>query len=123
MIDLSHLLSSKARFKVLKTLHGQPAPVHLRHIAALSRIPLFSAQRALNQLTYEKIIVRRKKGFHTLFALNPMHPCHPFLAGVFDLEMKERIRFLAKNYRQKALDALDFSASTNRFFEGFRRWI
>ena len=116
MYDAALLLSSKARFRVLRVLYGQPEPTHLRQIAALSLAPLFSVQRALKQLVREKVVTRRKKGLYVLYALNTAHPCHPFLAGLFQLEMKERVRFLAPSYRQKALDALDFSSSARLFF-------
>lgn len=123
MADLASLFSSRAKTKVLRTLSCQSAPLPLRQIASLSDSPLFSVQRVLQQLTDEKIILRKKKGNLVLFALDQIHPAFSLLKQIFDLEMQDRIASSSNDYRQKAKGILDFSCAAQRLLARGREWI
>lgn len=123
MLDVATLLASKARLEVLQVLVCQGAPLPLRHIAALSRSPLFSVQRALNQLVDKRVLIRKEKGAYVLFSLNQKHESHSFLVQLFDLVRRSRITSLSAGYREPARRSLDFSRSTRGLFKRARTWI
>ena len=116
-IDLASLFSSKARTKILRTLHYQSQALPLRHIALLADVPVFSIQRALNQLLSEKIIHKKIKNQYTLYSLNKNHPCSNLLSLIFVLEEKALLQTKAPQYHNKAIISLNFSAAAIHLFQ------
>ncbi len=105
MVDFTQIFASKARIKTLRTLYYQESPLPLRHVAVLSQMPLFSVQRVLNQMVAEKMVSQKKQKNYRLFSLNRKHQSYPFLAGLFELEMKNQI---PARHDKKAHNLLDF---------------
>lgn len=108
VLDFSTIFSSRARFRVLRTLHHQTVPLCLRHIAYLSGVPLYSAQRVLQQLVHEKLLIRKIKGSYVLFFPNWQNTHAPFLAQLFELEMKTQIASMSNDYHRRAKSTLHF---------------
>lgn len=117
MIPLHDIFSSTARIKVLRVLRHQTKPISLRRIALLSNTPLFSVQRALEQLTQSHLLIKKRVRNRVVFSLNYQHPSFEFLRDVFDLETKTKIREKAQTYSDKAKDVLEFTDSAHAFFE------
>lgn len=122
MIDIADIFSSRARFKVIRTLYHQTAPLCLRHVAYLSEIPLFSVQRVLKQLVDEKVLTRKKSGSHALFSVNRQNKYDSFLTRLFDLEMNSLIAFSSDAYQKRAKSVLHFSSSALKVVKGARSW-
>jgi hypothetical protein len=61
--------SSKTQTKLLLALYTLSSPVHLRLLAALIDVPVFSVQHALKNLVKLGIILRRKNGVRVVFSL------------------------------------------------------
>lgn len=122
MLDISDIFSSRARCKVLRTLHHQTAPLCLRHIAYLSGAPLFSVQRVLKQLVDEKMVARKRRASHVLFSLNRQHRFDAFLTQVFDLEMKHHIVSASADYQTRAKHVLHFSHSALGIIKEAKSW-
>lgn len=120
MIDISSLLSSKARWKILRVLFYQHEPIPLRHVAYLSGMPVFSIQRALVQLLDEQVIVRQEKQSRVLFSLNKRSESYDFLAGLFALEVRSRLKNLSETYHQRARASLAFASQARSFFKTVR---
>ncbi|MBI2341008.1 MAG: hypothetical protein HYU99_11690 [Deltaproteobacteria bacterium] len=114
---MTNIFSSRARVRVLRALYYQEAPVPLRHAAYLAQMPVFSIQRALKQLTEEKLVIRKRKRNYRLFSLNRAHPCHPFLSRVFNLERESRFALAPNRYDQKAKSLLAFIGATHDLFK------
>jgi hypothetical protein len=113
--SLSRLFSSAARTAVLETLYPQSAPIPLRHVAYLSEAPLFSVQRALAQLTREKLVKRSMKRHRTLFILNTKHPDYDILSRVFRAATNATLERRSKTYAAHARRALEFANSAVEF--------
>lgn len=107
VIDLSLLFSSPARILALRALFCAQAPLPLRHVAYLTRAPLFSIQRALEQLAEEGLVLWTKKKNYRLFSLNHNHPSFPYLGRIFEIEREGQIA-RSNRYDQRAKDLLAF---------------
>ena len=116
MLDIATLFSSKARTKVLQTLHLSHSPVALRHIALLADIPVYSVQQALKQLLQEQVIKKKKQSPYVLYFTNPDHASYDLLRDIFVLERKKRRQTTLKQRQQKARQALEFASSAQEFF-------
>lgn len=115
MLDLSAIFTSKARVKILRILFYHEQSLSLRHISNLSQMPVFSIQRALAQLVEEKIITRKKTKNAKFYSLKRDHQAYGLLVQVFNLEMKNKIRFQSCQYDRKAQSVLNFVSSAKNF--------
>lgn len=122
MFDMAEIFSSKARISILRVLSCQAEPLKLRHIAVLANYPIYSIQRALNQLKKEKLIHKKKERQYRLYSLNQGHPHYSFIGALFELETKNRILWNSQRYEQKATSALEFANSALRLFKGADTW-
>jgi hypothetical protein len=122
MLDVASIFSSKARFKVIRTLYHQTTPLCLRHIAYLSEIPLFSVQRVLKQLVDEKMLIRKRKGGQVVFSANRKNPFDAFLTQLFDLEMKTQIASASGGFQERAKSVLHFSHAALGIIKGAKSW-
>src|SRR3990167_866430 len=116
MGSLDSIFSSVAKIKILRTLCRQSLPLSLRRIAAVSELPVFSVQRALQQLQDEKWVVRKKAQNRVLFLLNSRHEAYDFIHAVFDLEIHRHLEMRTHQYTAKAKAALTFADSAQNFF-------
>lgn len=116
MTNPDSLFSSRARFRVLRTLYYQNKPLPLRQVASISQMPVYSIQRALKQMVEEGLLIRKKKKHYRLFLLNKAHDHYPFLAQLFDLERRHSLSLFSNRFHQKARNLLDFVDQANRLF-------
>lgn len=120
VFDISLIFSSKAKFKVLRTLFHQSTPLSLRQVAYLSEESLFSVQRALEQLVSQGLLLKKNKGHRMFFFVSQKHPYHAFLATLFDLEMKTRVSLESNQLHRKAAQCLKFSTEAHHLIQKAR---
>ena len=109
VLDLSNILSSKARFAALRTLFIVDLPIPLRHVESLSKLAIRSVQVALAGLCHEKVVLKKRKGRYVLFELNKSHADYSTLRKDFFLIQENMIQKRAKYYNQKAHKSLLFT--------------
>lgn len=114
---MTAIFSSRARSRVLRVLHNQEEPVPLRHVAYLAQMPVFSIQRALQQLVEENLVIQKRKKRFRLFSLNRNHLYHSFLSRLFDVERRCQAEEVQGRYDQRAKGLLDFVASARNLFK------
>lgn len=117
MIGLHHIFSSVAKIKILRTLCLQSLPMSLRTIASVSELPVFSAQRALQQLRDENWVARKRSQNRVLFLLNAAHDSYELVREIFNIEADLKLRRRASRYASQARSALDFADSARAFFK------
>lgn len=122
MLTLTSLFSSPAKLKVLRTLAYQTSPLPLRQIAYLSGTPLYSVQRVLDQLTKEKILIKKRKRPFVFFSLNEMSLSFGLLKRLFDLESGVQIAANAGAYDLKAQSLLEFINQALPVLKRGRSW-
>ena len=120
MIDVSHLFSSRSKFKVLRTLIHHSSPLSLRHISYLSEESLFSIQRSLEQLVSQNLVFKKTKGQRVFFSINQHNPYGHFLYELFALEMKICVPHVQKERDKKAKSVLKFSQEAHRLVQKAR---
>ena len=107
-IDLSTLLSSQARFRVLKALCGFQG-ARLRTLEHLTGLAIRSVQVAVNGLEKQNMLTRQKKDRAILYCLNEDHPGSELLKSIFNLIRRNTIQARAHVYHSRAKAALRFS--------------
>lgn len=108
--DLSRILSSQARFRVLESLHTLNGRARIRHIEKLTQLAIHSVQVALQRLVAEKVILKSGRKPHPLYALNPRHPAYEILNNVFNLIKAASLRQRARKFDKAAESSLAFSS-------------
>lgn len=117
MKSVFDILTSRARSVILRTLYFQSEPIPLRHISAISGLPVFSVQNAVDSLLTEHVIKRSEKDNNVLFELNREHFLYSVLEQFFIIEMNSRIRLEAGSFHEKARLVLEFAAAANSMFQ------
>lgn len=121
MLNIFDIFTSKARVMVLRTLAFQDVAIPLRHIAALSGLPVFSVQNALGSLVSEHIITRTENDNNVLFELDKNCDMYDLLLQFFILETNDRISREAKKYFGKAARVLSFTGSAGIVFQNAKK--
>lgn len=116
MVMLHHVFSSMAKIKVLRTLYDQSQGMSLRQVAFVSELPVYSAQRALQQLLDENWLTKKPVKNRIYFSLNTGHNSYSFLHAVFDLEKNTKVQERSASYTERAQSALEFADSSLTFF-------
>lgn len=121
MKTIFDVLTSKARIMVLRTLYLQGEAIPLRHLSAISGLPVFSVQNAIEPLLDETLIIRSEEGNNVLFELNKKHSLYITLKQFFIIEMNNRILLEAQLFCQKAKQVLAFAAAADVLFRRVKR--
>ncbi len=120
-MPLLNAISSKTKSKVLRTLYYAQDFVALRQLASLSKLPVFSVQYALKDLSNDNLVLRAKSKNLTLFKLDPRHPYYHPLSELFEADTKMQLQIRAKSYKFEAKRALDFAHSFNQLFRKVKK--
>lgn len=115
-LRLEDILSSKSKWRVCYALAQHSAPIHLRYIASITELHPHAVEQALKSLLAEKVVTRTRKGQKTFYSLNKAHPDREFLIELFERYQQHLLKRSAEAEQDKALAALQFAASSNRFF-------
>ncbi len=118
--DISTILSSKAKYRVLRTLFLQKIPIPLRHIGYLSNLYIYSVQQAVKNLLITGLIERKLKGRETLYFLNKNHNIYAVIINLFTSEIENEIKERARNYTLRAKSSLVFANSVHKLFSNMR---
>lgn len=121
MKSIFDLLTSRAKILVLRVLYFQHEPVPLRHISALSGLPVFSVQNAVDLLFDEGTITRSERDNNVLFELDRKYPLYNVLEQFFVAEVGHRIRLQSGSFNERACRVLEFAAGTNKVFKRARQ--
>lgn len=106
---------------ILRTLYFQWQAIPLRHLSAMSELPVFSVQNAVNLLLDEAMIKRSRKDNNVLFELNRGHSLYNVLEQFFIIEMNNRIHREARLFYQRAEEVLKFATAANVIFKHAKR--
>ncbi len=118
---LSELLSSTAKFEVLETLHYQPHPIPLRHIALCCRLPIRSVQVALDHLQRDKLVTRAKGKRWTMFTINRHSKYYPLLQTIFEAAMRFHLKERSNDFNRAAQASLKFNNDVTRLLSQARK--
>jgi hypothetical protein len=119
-LDFSDVLSSRAKFKVLKLLFQCSAPISLRTITDLTVLPVRSVALALDNLLEQKIIKDSRRDKRRFFQTNHRHPLYEELKNIFVEVERSEIRIKSPQYQREATRAFKFAESANRFFSAVK---
>lgn len=108
MDPLSHILSSKARVEVLRTLCFLDKPVGLRKLARICEVHPRSAELAIQGLIDEKRVVKSYEGSAPAYILNAGHSDTSRLRKLFNSDMCEVLKMKAEGCQPKALGLCTF---------------
>ena len=117
MKNVFDIFTSRARALILRTLYFQKEHIPLRHISAISNLPVFSVQNAVTPLVDEKIIKRIEKDNNVLFELNKEYPLYSVLEHIFIVEVNNRISLEAAAFYERAVQILEFATAANIIFK------
>jgi hypothetical protein len=104
-LQISDVLSSSAKFRIIHLLFQADMPMHLRNIELMSGLAVRSVQVALKSLLAQKILTKQKQGRRHLYKLNRTAGLYPLLKGTFKAMNKESIRLRAANHQSTAIAA------------------
>ena len=120
MITFFDIFSSKSKIMILRTLYFQTRPIHLRQIAHISGLPIFSVQQTLKNILKDNILEKSRHGNNVLFKINMHHPFYNFLSNVISFEMQNSLCQRALKYHNKAVAALSFASNSIAFFQNIK---
>ncbi|MBN8555134.1 MAG: hypothetical protein J0L93_06805 [Deltaproteobacteria bacterium] len=115
-LQISDVISSKARFKVLKCLEQQFEPISLREVISLTELPIRSVELALKSLVKERILKDYRKKRSHLFQLREDHLLTPSIKSIFQALRNTELEQRAKTYTKEANKALAFAQSAIDLF-------
>lgn len=121
MLNISDIFTSKARVRILRTLAFQGEPLPLRHIAAVSDLPVFSVQNAAQSLTADGILLKTERENNVLFELDKNSEIYDLLLQIFLLEARYRISKEARKNFRKAARVLEFANSASAIFRSAKK--
>jgi hypothetical protein len=108
-LDYSEVFSSKAQTKLLLVLASMEQPAHLRLLAELTQIPLFSVQRAVCWLHQRRFLVRSREKNRILYTLNRKRKESLGVVNILEEMLRQQRRDLATTVTKKAKAALRFA--------------
>lgn len=117
-VDLSLILSSQARFRVLQTLTLLSIGLGLREIERQTHLNIRSVQIATQSLVKEKIL---KKNANGLFLLNASSPAAKPLQGLFKYLRDVEISKKSKAFSERAQWTLQLSQEVSNLIRQARR--
>jgi hypothetical protein len=121
MFDVSRIVSSQARFRVLRRLLQHHHPVGLRELQRYCDLSVRSIQVAVRGLNLEGVLTVNSSGNRLKIKLVEGHPCFPFLKSMFrQLEM-EILRHRSKTYHSSAQKSLLFASDFHDFFKDIHK--
>lgn len=104
--DLSSILSSQARFRVIEVLALLSVGLKLREIERETNLGIRSIQLATQSLLEEGVLKKNREGF---FTLHSKSPTGELLRGLFQYLRDERIRKNASTFSYRAKSVIQFS--------------
>ena len=119
--ELSDILSSSSKTKVVEALSFQTEHVSLRHISYLTNLSVYSVEIALKQLLAEKIVERVKRKNKVIFSLNKKYFAYELLLIIFSEVKRFKIAQRAQVYSKRAPLVLNSIASMNRLIDSARK--
>ena len=119
--DLSIILSSTAKYRILRTLFLQNKSIPLRHIAYLSKLYINSVQHGIKNLLKNHLLIKKSHGRELHFSMNRKHPSYILIKDIFESEMKRKIQARAKIYFENATSSLNFINSSLRLFKKIQK--
>lgn len=120
MDSLDSLFSSTAKVRLLRVIFSSNHSFNLRQLASICNLPVFSVQKALQQLADQNVIIMAKAGNKLLSVPNRQHSQAQLMRAVFMLEKKEALQKRAVNYSFRAKNALRFASEARTFFNRVR---
>ena len=106
--DISIILSSTAKYRILRTLFLQNSSIPLRHIAYLSKLYINSVQHGIKNLLKNHLLIKKSYGREIHFSINRKHPSYMLIKDIFEYEMKRKIQARSKTYIEGATSSLNF---------------
>jgi DNA-binding transcriptional ArsR family regulator len=118
--DISAILSSQARFRVLKALWAFGGAMSLRSLEAVTGLAVRSVQVALSGLGSEKVIQSEGRGRSKRYRLDTTSDSAEVLAGIFGLVAMDEIQRRSPRYSKRAKAVLDLSEDMHRLVRNAR---
>ena len=121
MNSLDSLFSSTAKVRILRALFSSSQAFSLRQLARLCQIPVFSVQKALQQLVAADVVKTAKVGHKLFCSPNPKYFSGRLLRTIFVLERNDGLQKRADQYSARAKSALQFASTAHDFFHNRRK--
>lgn len=107
--DISKILSSRARFRILEVLCSFRSPLPLRHLEALTGLAIRSIQVAAAGLEEEGVILAQRRARSVRYFFNNRHPAFSVIQEVFAVTTRNQILRRSARYHRAAQASLRFS--------------
>jgi DNA-binding transcriptional ArsR family regulator len=107
--EISSLLSSQARFLVLRALCVSREELSARRLEKISGLAIRSVQVAVQGLEKEGIIIKKTQGRNVLYRLSEAWSVRSPLAAIFALADQHDLSLRAAQYHDQARASLEYS--------------
>lgn len=116
-MEIDQVLSSTAKFKVLKVLLKNPSPSRVRNLEQRTGLAVRSVQVALNNLVNEKVVIRKKQNNKPVYYLNKSSTSYSLLNSIFKTIELDRIAKRSDKYSKKAKKTFQFISEASELFK------
>ena len=117
LLDLSSVLSSRARFRILQTLALLTEGMHLRELERQTSLGIRSVSVAVEALIQERVLKKNSEG---IFYLNMDSPVASLLKGLFNYLREEKTRENAKRLSRRAQQVVRLSDEVSKLIHSAR---